>query len=115
MRLPRQRRAGLLLAGVATLGWAAALAFAWFNASLRGEHQADLRQLEAARKTLGAEFDPQRQATGTLPEEAKPAPPRADQASPAASGTPNVSPTAAPRPGDKGQAPSPPAEARAPD
>src|SRR4051812_9643200 len=68
MKLPRQRRAGLLLAGIATLGWAAALALAWFNASLRLQHQADLRQLDAARKTLGAEIDPQRQATGTLPE-----------------------------------------------
>jgi hypothetical protein len=68
MKPPRQRRAGLVLAGIATLGWAAALALAWFNASLRSQHQTDLRQLDAARKTLGVEIDPQRQATGALPE-----------------------------------------------
>src|SRR3982750_1682350 len=67
MKPPRQRRAGLVLAGIATLGWAAALALAWFNASLRSQHQTDLRQLDAARTPLGAEIDPQRRAPGPLP------------------------------------------------
>src|SRR4051794_22404637 len=109
MRLPRQRRAGLLLAGVATLGWAAALAFAWFNASLRTQHQPDQRQLETMRKAPGAELDRQRQAAGPVPEEPKPPPgARTSPVPPSAPEPPKTEPPTGPAPVARTSEPSAP-------
>src|SRR5687767_13078145 len=68
MQTASQRRAGVLFAAVATLGWALALAFAWFNASLRREHEQALRQAAAVQGELRTTIETERRASGGLAE-----------------------------------------------
>lgn len=101
-----------MLAGIATLGWALALAFAWVNASWRMQHQSELRETEARRKTPAAELDPQGPATGALPNSGAGVPPEPHPA-PAAPGSAKPPVDMAVRPPFPGDAPRGPSKATA--